>query len=55
MFTASPHNTVGRTLQQLKEGDKVTVFYENSTEGAVTNATLITKPESCATLSVSCR
>jgi hypothetical protein len=45
IFTASPQNTVGPNLEQLKDGDKVTVFYEKSTEGAVTNATSITKQE----------
>ena len=42
VFTASPENTVGPTLKQLKVGDKVTVMYEKSTEGTKTNATSIT-------------
>ena len=43
VFTAAPNNTAGTPLSQVKEGDKVTVFYERSTEGTVTNATSITK------------
>jgi hypothetical protein len=30
LFTASPQNTVGPDLSELKEGDKVTVSYEQS-------------------------
>jgi hypothetical protein len=43
VFTAAANNTVAPALQKLKEGDKVTVFYEKSTEGSVSNATSITK------------
>ncbi len=42
MFTASPENTVGPKLDELKVGDKVTVFYEKSQSGSVSNATSIT-------------
>ena len=28
LFTASPANTVGPTLEELKEGDEITVRYE---------------------------
>ena len=30
LFAASPSNTVGPSLEELKEGDEVTVFFENS-------------------------
>jgi Cu/Ag efflux protein CusF len=42
LFTAAPNNTAGTPLHQIKEGDKVTVFYEKSTSGTVNNATSIT-------------
>jgi len=29
LFTASPENTVGPDLKELKEGEKVDVFYED--------------------------
>jgi Cu/Ag efflux protein CusF len=42
VFTASPQNTVGPTIKELKVGDKVTVFYERAQNGPVSNATSIT-------------
>ena len=45
VFTASPMNTVGPTLEELKEGDQVTVFYEDAGSGQPINATTITKEE----------
>jgi hypothetical protein len=30
LFAASPENTVGPDLKELKEGDKVDVFYEDT-------------------------
>ena len=42
IFTASPQNTVGPTIKELKVGDKVTVFYERAQNGPVSNATSIT-------------
>jgi hypothetical protein len=45
VFTASPANTVGPTLEELKEGDQVTVFYEDAGSGQPINATTITKQE----------
>ena len=42
-FVADANNTVGTPLNQIEEGDKVTVFYQKSTEGPITNATSITK------------
>jgi hypothetical protein len=43
LFVAAPNNTAGTPLKDIKEGDKVKVFYQRSTEGAVSNATSITK------------
>ena len=45
VFTASPMNTVGPTLEELKEGDQVTVFFEDAGSGQPINATTITKEE----------
>ena len=45
VFTASPVNTVGPTLEELKEGDQVTVFYEDAGSGQPINAMTITKEE----------
>ena len=45
IFTASPMNTVGPTLEELKEGDQVTVFFEDAGSGQPINATTITKEE----------
>jgi hypothetical protein len=45
VFTASPMNTVGPTLEELKEGDQVTVFYEDAGSGQPINATTITMEE----------
>ena len=45
VFTASPVNTVGPTLEELKEGDQVTVFFEDAGSGQPINATTITKEE----------
>lgn len=45
VFTASPNNTVGPTLEELKEGDQVTVSYEDAGSGQPFNATTITKEE----------
>ena len=45
VFTATPVNTVGPTLEELKEGDQVTVFYEDAGSGQPINATTITKEE----------
>jgi hypothetical protein len=42
LFALSAQNTVGPTLKELEVGDKVTVFYERSTEGPVSNATTVT-------------
>jgi hypothetical protein len=38
-------NTVGPTLEELKEGDQVTVFFEDAGSGQPINATTITKEE----------
>jgi hypothetical protein len=43
VFTASPTNTVGTPLKDLKEGDKVTIRYQKSMSGPINNATSITK------------
>jgi hypothetical protein len=43
VFTAAANNTVAPALGTLKDGDKVTVFYERNKEGPVSNATKITK------------
>ena len=45
VFTASPVNTVGPTLEELKEGDQVTVFFEDAGSGQPINAMTITKEE----------
>jgi Cu/Ag efflux protein CusF len=45
VFTASPMNTVGPTLEELKEGDQVTVFFEDAGSGQPINAMTITKEE----------
>jgi hypothetical protein len=45
VFTASPNNTVGPTLEELKEGDQITVFYGDAGSGQPINATTITKEE----------
>lgn len=45
VFTASPMNTVGPTLEELKEGDQVTVFFESAGSGEPINAMTITKEE----------
>ena len=45
VFTASPSNTVGPTLEELKESDQVTVSYEDTGSGQPFNATTITKEE----------
>lgn len=43
VFTASPTNTVGTPLKDIKEGDKVTIRYQKSMSGPINNATSITK------------
>ena len=43
VFTASPTNTVGPTLEELKEGDQVTVSFEDAGSGEPVNAMTITK------------
>ena len=45
MFNAAPNNTVGTPLDELKEGDKVTVTFAASTSGGVSNARSITLVE----------
>jgi exonuclease VII small subunit len=45
LFNAAPNNTVGTPLDEIKEGDKVTVTYSTSTSGAVSNARSITMVE----------
>jgi len=45
VFVAAPNNTVGPALQELKEGDKVTVFYEKNSSENVTNAVSIKRAE----------
>ena len=45
LFNAAPNNTVGTPLDEIKEGDKVTVTYTKSTSGAVSNARSITMVE----------
>jgi hypothetical protein len=45
LFNAAPNNSVGTPLDELKEGDKVTVAYSTSTSGAVSNARSITMVE----------
>ena len=46
LFTASPENTVGPDLKELKEGDKVDVFYEDvGSTSPPYNATTINKIE----------
>jgi Cysteine rich repeat len=42
LFKAAPSNTVGTSVDELKEGDKVTVTYAKSTSGATNNARSIT-------------
>jgi hypothetical protein len=38
VFNAAPNNTVGAPVDELKEGDKVTVMYAKGTSGAANNA-----------------
>jgi hypothetical protein len=45
LFNASPNNTVGTPIDELKAGDKVTVTYAASTSGSVSNARSITMVE----------
>jgi len=45
LFNAAANNTVGTPLDELKEGDKVTVTYSESTSGAVSNARSISLVE----------
>ena len=45
LFTASAQNTVGPTLEELKVGDKVDVFYEDSGGAEPYNAVTIEKME----------
>jgi hypothetical protein len=45
LFNASPNNTVGTPLEELKAGDKVTVTYAASTSGSVSNARSIAMVE----------
>ena len=45
VFTASPMNTVGPTLEELKEGDQVTVSFEDAGSGEPVNAMTITKED----------
>jgi PDZ domain-containing secreted protein len=46
LFTASPENTVGPDLSELKEGDEVTVSYETPGETSPPyNAMTITQSE----------
>jgi hypothetical protein len=45
LFNASPSNTVGTPLEELKAGDKVTVTYAASTSGSVSNARSIAMVE----------
>ena len=45
LFNASPSNTVGVSVDELKEGDKVTVTYSKSTSGMGSNARSITMVE----------
>ena len=45
VFTVSDTNTVGATLADLKEGDKVTVFYADDDTGDPMNAMQIDKVE----------
>jgi hypothetical protein len=45
IFNAAPSNTVGTSIDELKEGDKVTVTYAKSTSGAGNNARSITLVE----------
>jgi hypothetical protein len=45
LFNAAPNNTVGTSLDELKEGDKVTVTYAKGTSGVANNARSITLVE----------
>jgi hypothetical protein len=45
VFTAAPNNTVGPTLEELNEGDQVTVSFEDHGSGQPINAMTITKEE----------
>jgi hypothetical protein len=45
VFNAAPNNTVGTPVDDLKEGDKVTVTYTKSTTGVASNARSITLVE----------
>ena len=45
LFKAAPNNTAGASVDELKEGDKVTVMYAKSTTGAANNARSITLVE----------
>jgi hypothetical protein len=45
VFTAAPNNTVGPTLEELKEGDQVTVSFEDHGSGEPINAVTITKEQ----------
>ena len=45
VFNAAPNNTVGVSVDDLKEGDKVTVTYSKSTSGIGSNARSITMVE----------
>ena len=45
LFNAAPNNTVGTSVDDLKEGDKITVTYSKGTSGAGNNARSITLVE----------
>jgi hypothetical protein len=45
VFTAASNNTVGPALEELKEGDQVTVSFEDHGSGEPINAVSITKEE----------
>jgi hypothetical protein len=45
LFVASPNNTVGTLVTDLKEGDKIRVGYQKGTSGMTNNATSITMIE----------
>ena len=45
IFTASDTNTVGPDLTELKEGEQITVFFEDAGSGEPINAVTITKEE----------
>ena len=53
LFVASPNNTVGTLITDLKEGDKIRVGYQKSTSGMTNNATSITMIEPAVVAPVS--